>query len=209
MNNLSPTGKWIILAVIVLVAIFALWFLGGGGTGTGTAPGTSSGPNAAVSNSGSIPGGTATPAGTNAGTGATGAGAGSGAAGSGAQTGGTSGATAKLRSSITLITPVPNDVWVAETQNPIQWSKAPGVSGQIELLSATTSQLVGVILNEIGPAQTSYTWNTRDLLQSRTSPIKFTVVPGRYLIRLSFDGNDLPSITSAPLTIVANTSTIQ
>lgn len=75
------------------------------------------------------------------------------------------------------------------------------MTGYISLLDATTYKLVGVILNQTGPHQTSYTWNTRDLLLSRSSPTKITVTPGRYVVRIAFDGNNLSPITSVPVTI--------
>ena len=205
MNNLSQTGKWTILVVVIVVAVVLIAVYGGGsGNNAPVQTGANGTTNATVSDNGSMPAtGTmdmnmSSPS-PSAKPGTSNTGAGSGGSG----TAGT------VKSAITLVTPVPGDTWIATLQNPIQWSKAAGVSGQIDLLSATTSQLVGVILNEIGPAQTSYTWNTRDLLVSRTSPSKLTVVPGRYLIRISFDGNNLPSITSQPFTIVADTSTVQ
>ncbi len=105
--------------------------------------------------------------------------------------------------SIHLVTPTANNVWTITRQNLISWDRAGGVTGQIELLDAATYKLVGVILNQIDARQTSYTWNTRDLLMSRTSPAKITVVPGSYVVRISFDGNHLSPITSPTVTIVA------
>jgi hypothetical protein len=103
--------------------------------------------------------------------------------------------------SVNFITPVANQVWKIGNQNLISWFSAPGFSGQIDLLNPTTHALVGVILNEIGPHQTSYTWNTRDLLPSRTNPLKKTVLPGTYVVELQFDGNNVPTVISAPVTI--------
>ncbi|HEX4103951.1 MAG TPA: hypothetical protein VHZ04_00530 [Candidatus Paceibacterota bacterium] len=208
MNNLSPTGKWTILIVVIVVAILIIAFYGGNnGTNNPAAPGANGNTNATLSDNGSMPA-----SGTMAMENGSGTMPGMDMQSSSAShAGGANGTVAPSapKATITLITPVPGDTWIATMQNPVQWSKAAGVTGQIDLLSATTSQLVGVILNEIGPAQTSYTWNTRDLLQSRTSPSKLTVTPGRYIIRISFDGNNLPAITSQPFTIVADTSTVQ
>lgn len=115
----------------------------------------------------------------------------------------TSGATktATVGFTIHLRTPVAGETWTISQQNTISWDRAAGVTGQIELLNATTKALVGVIIPQTGPNQTSYTWNTRDILLSRTNPLKKNVVPGTYLIRLAFDGNELAPVTSAPLTI--------
>lgn len=182
MNNLNQTGKWIIVGVVIVAAVVLIAVYGGG-------PSASPAPGAATS--------TGVTAGTPTTTGST-------PAGGTSQTGGTktTGGTATPKpAAITLITPVANDVWVIATQNSIQWSRAPGVTGQIELLDASTMRLAGVILNQIGARQTSYAWNTRDLLLSRTSPSKVTVMPGRYVVKIIFDGNNLAPIVSPPLTI--------
>ncbi len=102
---------------------------------------------------------------------------------------------------IRLVNPIPGEIWIIAQQNLISWDREAGVAGQIELLDAATYKLVGVILNQIGPSQTSYTWNTRDLLLSRNNPAKTTVVPGQYVVRIAFDGNNLSPITSQPITI--------
>src|SRR5690348_11486922 len=157
MNKLSPTGKWMIVGGVILVVGVLIGFYGSGSmnqspTGAGAGTGTT------VSDNGNMPGtsgaqATPTPAsaGTNSGTSA------------GSKSGGTTNAGGGVpKSSIVLITPTPGDTWTAETQNPIQWSRAAGVSGQIILLNATTYALVGVIAPSTGPQQTSFTWNTRD-----------------------------------------------
>lgn len=102
---------------------------------------------------------------------------------------------------IILITPVPGVTWTITQDNVISWQKAAGTTGQIELLDASTMALVGVILPQVGPNQSSYTWNTRDLLLSRTNPEKTTVTAGRYIIRIAFDSPDFAPITSQPINI--------
>ncbi len=182
MNNLNTAGKWAVGALVVLVIVVVLTLYGGqNGPGTAVPNGTSTGAtpngNGGVPSS-STPATTATPTGTkNSGTGGT------------------------KQSSMTFITPIPGETWKIATQNPIQWSREGGVGGQIELLDATTLKLVGVILNQTAPHQTSYTWNTRDLLLTRTDPRKTTVMPGRYVIKIAFDGNNLSPITSQPITL--------
>ncbi len=103
---------------------------------------------------------------------------------------------------IKFVTPVVNDIWTIGNQNPIAWSAAPNVSGAISLLSAATGQSIGIILPEIGPKQTSYTWNTRDVFLNRSDPQKTDVVPGSYKIEVSFDGNNLKPIVSPAFTII-------
>jgi hypothetical protein len=102
-----------------------------------------------------------------------------------------------------FISPPLSDRWPMEAQNVISWDHASGVSGHLYLVDARTGKFVGTILNQVGPKQTYYTWNTRDLFLSRTSPTKFTVTTGTYMIGFSFDGNNLPTITSQIFTIVA------
>jgi hypothetical protein len=188
MNNLNQTGKWLVAGVVAVIVIVVLVLYGGGQNPSGPVN-TSSTPSgttgAIVADNGTPPtvgnpagGNTAPVVNKNPGTG-----------------------TAPQQAPIVFITPVPGETWTIGTQNPVQWSREGGVSGQIELLDATTLKLVGVILNQIAPHQTSYTWNTRDILLSRTNPLKTTVVPGRYVVKISFDGNNLPPITSQPITL--------
>ncbi len=102
---------------------------------------------------------------------------------------------------IHLITPVTNDQWVIGVTNPISWDNAGNITGEIDLLNGQTGAFIGVILSQTGPDQTSYAWDTREYSLSRYSPLKKEVVPGTYKIRLSFDGNNLPSIISPAFTI--------
>jgi hypothetical protein len=104
--------------------------------------------------------------------------------------------------SIKLITPVEGDVWKMETQNFVSWNKEGSVSGYIYLTNAATKEFVGVINPQLGPHQTSYTWNTRDLLLARDNPFKKTITPGTYVLHIAFDGNHLPLISSPAFTIV-------
>lgn len=187
MNNLSKTGKLAILGAVVVIIVALVVIYGGGAPGAPASP-TSSSTSATVTDNGNAPsptgttsGGTTKPP----------------AASAPSKSVGTSPAV----SPITFVTPVPGDTWPIDTQNPVQWSRAAGVNGEIDLLNAATLQLVGVILNVAGPNQTEYTWNTRDLLQSETSPVKTTVTPGRYVVRIIFTGNHVPTITSQPFNI--------
>jgi hypothetical protein len=187
MNKLNQTSKWEIVGVVVVVAVVLIVLYGGGQNASPMPAGTSSPTGATVSDNGSaVPGGT-TPA-----------------PSGGTSAGGTKAPTPSGPKTVpmTFVTPVPGDTWKIGTQNPIQWSREGNFSGQIELLDASTLQLVGVILNQIGTHQTSYTWNTRDLLLSRTNPLKKSVVAGRYVIKISFDGNNLSPITSQPINVV-------
>lgn len=102
---------------------------------------------------------------------------------------------------IHLLTPIANNVWTIGGQNPIAWDNAAGVTGEIELVNATTKEFVGVILSETGPNQTSYSWNARSIYLGRYSADEVDVVPGTYSILIHFDGNGLGDLISGPITI--------
>ncbi len=105
------------------------------------------------------------------------------------------------QSAIHFITPVAGDAWKLETSNSISWNASSGATGQIYLLDAKTKTFIGVILDSTGPAQTAYTWNTRDVYLSRTNPLKKTILPGNYVMVMSFDQGNLPSVTSPAFTV--------
>lgn len=102
---------------------------------------------------------------------------------------------------ISFITPVNNDIWKINTQNVISWNAPGNISGSISLIDAKTNQSVGVILPQVGPNQTSYAWNTRDILLDRTNPLKKDVIPGTYMIRIAYDGNNIKPAMSPTFTI--------
>ena len=103
---------------------------------------------------------------------------------------------------ISFITPPAGDSWPIETQNTIIWNKPGGISGELVLVNAGTGTVAGVILSQVGPEQTSYTWNTRDLYLNRTSPTETTVTPGKYMVMLSYDGNHITPVVSPVFSIV-------
>ena len=102
---------------------------------------------------------------------------------------------------IKFVTPIKADIWKIGTQNLISWNKAGNFSGSLSLINASTGAFVGTILPEIGPQQTSYAWNTRDLMLTRTDPLKKDVVPGVYEVRIAYDGNNIKPVTSPAFTI--------
>jgi cytoskeletal protein RodZ len=184
MNKLSQTGKWIIIAVVIVGAIILIVAFGNSAPNATAPPVASNSSTTVVADNGGGPTNTGTPSET-----------GTTPPKSNPEPG------APAQSPIMFVTPVPGDTWQIGMQNPIQWTKEAGVNAEIDLLDATSLKLVGVILNVAGPHQTSYNWNTRDLLQSSTSPSKITVTPGRYVVRITFSGNNLSPITSQPLTL--------
>jgi hypothetical protein len=102
---------------------------------------------------------------------------------------------------ISLITPISGNVWQIGTSNPIAWTQAANITGDIELLDAKTGAVVGVITSNTGPNQTAYSWDTRDIFLERYGADKKDVAPGIYLVRIHFDGNDLGDLVSGPITI--------
>ncbi len=179
MNKLSNTGKLIIAAVVIIAAIVLIAKYSGNPPQSGNAVPQSQQPTSTATS----------PTGAQPGSGST----------SGSATPKTSGA--KVLTVIKLITPAPGVTWTIATPNVISWAKEGGFSGQIELLDASTMKLAGVILNQVGPNQIYYEWNTRDISLSRTNPTKTTVLPGKYVIKILFDGNNVAPITSQPFTI--------
>jgi len=191
MNTMSNTSKVITAAVVVCVVILFVVLYGGHSQAPTQAPsgGTVSSTNGAA---GTVPATTTS----NPATGTAG-GDKSQATGSGSKTTRT---TVPPPIIIRLITPVSNDQWQIGITNPISWNNAANFTGEIDLLDGS-GNFVGVILSETGTNQTSYGWDTREYSLARYNPLKKEVVPGTYRIRLKFDGNNLPPITSPVITV--------
>jgi hypothetical protein len=102
---------------------------------------------------------------------------------------------------ISLITPISNNVWTIGGSNPIVWNNPAEITGEIDLVNATTKAFIGVITSNIGAKQTSYNWNARSIFLGRYSADQKDVVPGVYSIRIKFDGNGLGDLVSGPITI--------
>jgi hypothetical protein len=102
---------------------------------------------------------------------------------------------------IHLLTPLSNNVWTIGQANPIAWDNAADITGEIDLVNATTKKFIGVILSETGPKQTSYTWNAEQVYLGRYSADEVAVEPGVYSISIHFDGNGLGDLVSGPITI--------
>jgi hypothetical protein len=181
MIKMTPVGKVVIgavIAVLLLVLIIASRSNPGGST-----PSSSSTPN----------GGTAVNAAPGASSGQTRTGAPSPTRSTGPKQ--------ARRPVITIVAPATGDAWKINTQNTITWDQEGGISGNIYLVDARTQKFVGVVIPQTGPHQTYYTWNTRDLFLDRTSPLKKDVVPGIYIVKLAFDGNNIPVVTGPVFTI--------
>jgi hypothetical protein len=105
------------------------------------------------------------------------------------------------RITINLLTPIANNLWTIGQPNPIAWSAAANITGEIDLVDASTKQFIGVILSNTGSNQTSYIWDARSIYLGRYSADKKDIVPGVYSIRIHFDGNGLGDLISGPITI--------
>ncbi|HVN26716.1 MAG TPA: hypothetical protein VMT99_03660 [Candidatus Paceibacterota bacterium] len=191
MDKLSATSKVIIIAVVVCLVIFAIFLYGG--------PKTSSAP-ASPSPAGSAE--TAATAGTETSSVTTstlpttqGTGSSKPVSGSAPKP------VTKPQNAIKIITPVSGDEWKIGVTNPVSWTPEANFTGEIDLVDAKTGTVIGVILSETGPHQTSYGWNTREISLNRYSPLKKEVAAGTYKVRMKFDGNNLPTITSPTFTI--------
>ncbi len=103
---------------------------------------------------------------------------------------------------ITITSPAQDAAWVLQNQNTITWNQAAGSPGGIYLLNAGTGAIVGWIEQQVSATQTSFSWNTRDVFVSRTSPIKADVPAGRYRIALTFSSTRYPTVTSQTFSII-------
>lgn len=177
----------IILAAAIVVLSVVLWHTAKAPAGPGDLSGTNASGTAAVNQTSASPS-----AGSSAGTGA--------AAGSGAH-GGTVSVSSGRTITINLTMPAPGTAWTIGRANSISWNPAAGVTGEIELVNATTKATVGVILSQTDMNQTSYSWNTRSVYLSRYSPQMKDILPGAYFIRIHFDGNNLGDLTSGTVYI--------
>jgi len=102
---------------------------------------------------------------------------------------------------IHLLNPGANETWTIGQSNSIAWDNPANVTGEIDLLNSNTGAVVGIILSETGPNQTSYSWNGRSIYLSRYGADEKDVVPGKYSIRIHFDGNGLGNLISNPVII--------
>ncbi len=108
-------------------------------------------------------------------------------------------------SKISILSPVALDKWVIGQNNLIRWSGAAKISGSIYLVNAlikNESVPVGWIIPNIGPQQTSYTWDTRDVFLSRTNPAKKNLETGTYIIKIKFDSKVMPEVSSPTFSII-------
>jgi type II secretory pathway pseudopilin PulG len=191
MNMSSIRWKWIGLVVVIVVVVVGAVILilrSGSDASTNTTQNVAAGSDASTTVTNSAPGGngvaTASPAPHPAG-----------------NSGQNIPALPGPAITIHLITPISGNAWTIGGTNSIAWDNPADITGEIDLVNASTKAFVGVILSETGPKQTSYTWDARSIALARYSADIKDVVPGVYSIRIHFDGNGLGSLVSGPITI--------
>lgn len=106
-----------------------------------------------------------------------------------------------VKSGITVFSPAADDRWVVGELHAILWSRAADISGGMSLLNANTKEVVGWINSNLGGGQTFFTWDTQSVFLARNSGYKKNIDPGRYIVKIQFDGN-LASIQSAPFSVI-------
>jgi hypothetical protein len=104
---------------------------------------------------------------------------------------------------INITNPTSSTRWVIGKQNTITWSKAGGITGQMYLVNATSGAIVGWIQQNIAPNQTYFPWSTDDVFLSHTNPTKKNILPGEYIIKMSFESPNVLPVISAPFFITA------
>ncbi len=195
---ISRTKVIVGVAVVVLVIIVVAWAAYRLGGQPGVAPAAG---NATSTAAGAA---TSTPTSTSAG-GRTGSSVPT-PTGSGSRTG-----TAPVRygkyTRITMISPTSNAVWSIGQQHTIQWNQPGGVTGQLSLVNASDGTIAGWIQQNIAPTQTYFVWDARSVYVSSISSAGRDVVPGEYLVKLTYDAPDVSSAVSAPFWITAATTT--
>lgn len=106
-----------------------------------------------------------------------------------------------VKSGIAVLSPAADNRWVVGELHTISWSRAADISGGMSLLNADTKEVVGWINSNLGGGQTSFAWDTQSVFLARNSGYKKNIDPGRYIIKIQFDGN-LASIQSAPFSVI-------
>ena len=104
---------------------------------------------------------------------------------------------------IKIITPALGESWTFGKIHTIRWSTGAGIKGYIELLDASTKQIIGWITPEISSSQTYFDWDTKMVSVGRMDPSRKDITPGNYIIKIVFDGPKSP-IESAMLSIISS-----
>ncbi len=110
--------------------------------------------------------------------------------------------TSQQTKTISILSPIPSEKWAIGETNTIKWSKESGVPGSVYLVKASDKSIVGWINSEIGPHQTSFTWDGRDVAVSRYNAQKRSVDRGEYIIKIVFDTNRIPTISSGVFSLL-------
>ena len=110
---------------------------------------------------------------------------------------------APARGAATIVAPATGAVFVLGKQNTIVWSRATGSpNGSIYLVNAATGAVVGWIQQNLIATQSSFPWNTSEVFVSATSPSKKNLEPGSYVIKVSFNSPQYPTIMSGAFSVI-------
>ena len=107
----------------------------------------------------------------------------------------------KKKKNIVVVSPLANEEWVIGRLHTIKWSPEAEVTGGIYLVNANTKQVIGWIISELGPRQTSYNWDTRLVFLGRYGGVKQEIGVGGYYLVIKFD-NNLGEVKSGPISVI-------
>jgi hypothetical protein len=105
------------------------------------------------------------------------------------------------KSSIAVLTPRTGDRWVIGENHDVKWSAETGRTGEMYLVNTGDGSIVGWIHSSLGIHQTFFTWDTKNVFLSRSSPSRKEIGTGTYIIKFRFDG-PIPSFESGPFSII-------
>ena len=105
------------------------------------------------------------------------------------------------KKNIVITSPVAGEEWVIDNLHSIKWNTEAGVSGGIYLINDDTKKIVGWIISELGPRQTSYNWDTRFVFVGRYGGVKQEIGVGNYYLAIKFDSN-LGEIRTGTISII-------
>ena len=101
-----------------------------------------------------------------------------------------------------VIAPAGGEQWVIRESHSIQWSEESLGNGSIYLIDAGTKAVVGLVTPSLTLHQKTFTWNTRDVFLYKSGSQKKDVQPGQYILRITFDVGNKPTIESGIFSLI-------
>ena len=105
---------------------------------------------------------------------------------------------------IKMVTPALGESWTLDKIHTIRWTTSAGSTGSIELLDASSGQIVGWVTPNISAFQTSFDWDTRMVSISRMSPSRKDIAAGNYILKIVFDSSRTP-VESVAFPVITST----